>query len=79
MLEDDGPPRSRRELAFTAVGAQKAAQGKAGPEAGRGGSALKGRQDLAVDEVGRQDKEEVDADAAVVVKVEHAKEGTNLT
>jgi hypothetical protein len=30
--------------------------------------------DLTVDQVGRQDKEEVDADASVVVKVHDAKE-----
>ena len=70
----EGPVHRKRQE-VEGVDAQKAAQGKAGPEAGRGGSALKGRQDLAVDEVGRQDKEEVDADASVVVKVEHAKEG----
>ena len=31
--------------------------------------------DLTVDQVGRQNKEEVDADASVVVKVQDAKEG----
>ena len=57
------------------VDAQYAPKGEADPKAEVRLAQFERIDYLTVDQVGRQDEEEVDADASVVVKVHNAKEG----